>query len=303
MQPRWIHSISSWISLGCYTRKGIKDFTTVELEIQDAPNRANRIAQDYLNLTPDERKDTLIIAGTHQEREAIINSIREGLKAEGSLGEGVEAFRLKSKNLTNVQKKYAHYYEEGNVIIPLANYQRSGLEKNQQYRVQSVDEDSLVLVGQDGQEQRVSPASFKFKEVYEAIETNIAVGDRLRWGKNDKQLNRINGKEFVVTQIQDGIATIQTKTGKREQIDLRKPQHLDHALVNTTYSSQGVTSKKVYVSVKNDLTLSQESFYVAASRAKYNLQFYVENKAKLVEKAQTSRSQLNPLELIRPKFY
>ena len=55
----------------------------------------------------------------------------------------------------------------------------------------------------------------------------------------------------------------------------------------------------MYVSVTNDFTLSQESFYVAASRAKYNLQFYVENKAKLVENAQTSRAQQNPLELIQ----
>ena len=52
-------------------------------QIQDAEERANQIAIDYLNLSPDERKDTLIIAGTHQEREAIINSIREGLKKKG----------------------------------------------------------------------------------------------------------------------------------------------------------------------------------------------------------------------------
>ncbi|MGK7947260.1 MAG: AAA family ATPase, partial [Xenococcaceae cyanobacterium] len=268
-------------------------------EIRDSCQRANRIAFDYLSLTPDERKETLIIAGTHQEREAIINSIREGLKAEGSLGKEVKAKRLKSKNLTNVQKKYAHYYEEGNVIIPLANYKRLGLEKGQQYTVKAVEGDSLVLLGKDGQEKRASPAHFKYKEVYEAIETNIAVGDRLRWGKNDKQLNRINGEEFVVTQIDKGIATIQTETGKREQIELKKPQHLDHALVSTTYSSQGVTAKKVIVSITDDLTLSQESFYVAASRAKYNLQLYVENQTRLIKKAQTSRAQLNPLELIK----
>ena len=53
------------------------------------------------------------------------------------------------------------------------------------------------------------------------------------------------------------------------------------------------------VSVSNNLTLSQESFYVAASRAKYNLQFYIENRESLIKNASTSRAQLNPLELIR----
>ncbi len=268
-------------------------------QIQDSEERANQIAIDYLKLTPSERKQTLIIAGTHQERETLSDSIRGGLKEEGSLGEDVTIQRLKSKNLTTVQKKYAHYYDSGNVVIPLSNYKRLGLEKGQQYRILAVEGDSLVLLDQAGQEKRASPAHFKYKEVYEAIGTNIAVGDRLRWGKNDKQLNRINGEEFVVTQIDKGIATIQTETGKREQIELKKPQHLDHALVSTTYSSQGVTAKKVIVSITDALTLSQESFYVAASRAKYNLQLYVENRARLIEKAQTSRAKLNPLELIR----
>ncbi len=268
-------------------------------EIQDGEQRANRIALDYLKLSPTDRQQTLIIAGTHQEREAILDRIREGLKQEGTLGEEFTTFRLKSKNLTNIQQKYSHYYEVGNVVIPLANYKRLGLEKNQQYQVKAVEEDTLVLVDLSGAEKRVSPASFKYKEIYEAKKTKIAVGDRLRWGKNDKQLNRINGEEFVVTQIAEGIATICAETGKREQIDLKTPQHLDHALVSTTYSSQGVTANRVYISATNDFTLSQESFYVAASRAKYNLQFYVENRAKLVENAQTSRAQLNPLELIQ----
>ncbi len=267
-------------------------------EIQDRDERVNRIALDYLKLSPDERNRTLIIAGTHQERGAILDKIREGLKQEGTLGEEVTIKRLKSKNLTDIQKKYPHYYLKGNVVIPLANYKRLGLQKNQQYQVKAIERDSLILLDYAGIERRVAPASFKYKEVYEAVETKIAVGDRLRWGKNDKQLNRVKGSEFVVTQIAEGSATICTETGKREQIDLKTPQHLDHALVSTIYSSQGVTANRVFVSATNDFTLSQESFYVAASRAKYNLQLYVENRDKLVEKAQSSRAQSNPLELI-----
>ena len=267
-------------------------------EIQDRDERVNRIALDYLKLSPDERNRTLIIAGTHQEREALLAKIREGLKQEGTLGEEVTIKRLKSKNLTDIQKKYPHYYLKGNVVIPLANYKRLGLQKNQQYQVKAIERDSLILLDYAGIERRVAPASFKYKEVYEAVETKIAVGDRLRWGKNDKQLNRVKGSEFVVTQIAEGSATICTETGKQERIDLKTPQHLDHALVSTTYSSQGVTANRVFVSATNDFTLSQESFYVAASRAKYNLQLYVENRANLVEKAQSSRAQSNPLELI-----
>ena len=268
-------------------------------EIQNVEDRAKRIAQDYLQLSPTEREQTLIIAGTHREREAILHSVREGLKQEGSLGEAGTVERLQSKNLTNVQKKYAHYYQQGDVVIPLANYKRLGLEKGKPYRVESAAKDRLTLTNEAGTQYRVDPAWFKHKEVYQALETEIAVGDRLRWGKNDKELNRTNGEEFVVTQINNDTARIRTESGTEEQIDLIAPQHLAHNLVNTTYSSQGATANRVLVSATNDRTLSQESFYVAASRAKYNLQLYVENRAKLVEKASESQAQLNPVELLR----
>ncbi len=271
-------------------------------EISNEGERASRIASDYLKLSPFDRKQTLIIAGTHRERQAILDGIRNELKAEGSLGNSVAIKRLKSKNLTNVQKNYAHNYDVNNVVVPLADRKRLGLEKNQRYLVKAVDRktDSLILIDKTGAEKRVSPAHFKYKEVYDVVDTDIAEGDRLRWGKNDKELNRTNGEEFTVSSINDdGTASITTETGNTEQINLKKLQHLDHALVSTTYSSQGMTSNRVLVSVSNNLTLSQESFYVAASRAKYNLQFYVEDKASLIENASKSRAQQNPLELIR----
>ena len=268
-------------------------------EIEDVEERAKRIATDYLQLSPSEREQTLLIAGTHREREAILHRVREGLKQEGSLGKAATVERLQSKNLTNVQKKYAHYYQQGDVVIPLANYKRLGLEKGKPYRVEAAAQDRLSLTDEAGTQYRVDPAWFKHKEVYQALETEIAVGDRLRWGKNDKELNRTNGEEFVVTQINNDTATIRTESGTEEQIDLRAPQHLAHSLVSTTYSSQGATANRVLVSATNDRTLSQESFYVAASRAKYNLQLYVENRAKLVEKAKESQAQLNPIELLR----
>ena len=46
------------------------------------------------------------------------------------------------------------------------------------------------------------------------------------------------------------------------------------------------------------MTTNAESFDVAASRAKYDLHLYVEDRAELIEKANSSKAQANPLELI-----
>ncbi|MGK7938139.1 MAG: hypothetical protein AB4206_20430 [Xenococcaceae cyanobacterium] len=79
---------------------------------------------------------------------------------------------------------------------------------------------------------------------------------------------------------------------------MKAPQNLDHALVSTTYSSQGKTANRVLVSATSDQTLSKESFYVAASRAKYNLNIYAQDKKQLLEKAIISQAKQNPLEVL-----
>ncbi len=258
--------------------------------------RANQIASDYMNLSPSERKKTLILAGTNADREEILEKIREQLKLEGSLGHEIQGTKLKTKDLTTIQNKYAHHYQEGDVVMPLRDYQNLGLEKGKLYTVSKIEGDRLKL-STNNSTHTVDPARF-YKAVFEKKTINIAEGDRLKWTKNDAQLNRRNGQEFDVIQLNQNVATIQYDNGKIEQINLNKPQNLDHALVSTTYSSQGKTANRVLVSATSDRTLSKESFYVAASRAKYNLDIYAQDKKKLLEKAIISQAKQNPLEVL-----
>ncbi len=283
------------ISDGCIA-DGVKIFDDNGRIFDSGDERASQIASDYMKLSPSERKKTLILAGTNADREEILGKIREQLKQEGSLGQEIEGTRLKSKDLTTVQNKYAHHYLQGDVVMPLRDYKTLGLEKGKLYTVSQIEGDQLKL-STDNSTHTVDPAQFH-KAVYEKKQIEIAEGDRLKWTKNDAQLNRRNGQEFDVIQIELDVATIQYDNGRIEQIDLNKPQNLDHALVSTTYSSQGKTANRVMVSATSDRTLSKESFYVAASRAKYNLDIYAQDKKKLLEKAITSQAKQNPLEVL-----
>ncbi len=85
------------------------------------------------------------------------------------------------------------------------------------------------------------------KTLYKQETVEIAVGDVLRWTRNDKELGRRNGQEFTVKQIEGQTATIEYSDGKTNTIDLYGPLHLDYALVSTTYSSQGKTADRVLV--------------------------------------------------------
>jgi conjugative relaxase-like TrwC/TraI family protein len=266
-------------------------------EIVDVKERTTKIASEYIKLSPQERQNTLILAGTHKEQSSIVKEIRADLKQEGTLGYGVEATTLKALNLTSVQARYTHNYNKGDVVVPIREYRRSGLHKSQPYTVKAISQDKLTLSDLAGNQLTVDPMKFR-KTVYKQETNEIAVGDRLRWTRNDKELGRRNGQEFIVTGIEGQTATIEYLDGLSDAIDLSQPLHCDYALVSTTYSSQGKTAERVLISSTVDGTVSQESVYVAISRAKHDLQIFAEDRKFLFEQAEESNVQETVLELL-----
>ncbi len=267
------------------------------IEEVERDEKVQRIVDDYLAVSPEQRDKTLVLAGTNFERLNITQGIREGLRREGRLGEDKQVKQLKRKDLTKVQMKYAHNFDFGDVIVPLKDYKKRQLSKGKRYVVVGFENDNVVLRDDEGVTTTVD-LGFE-KAAYTQGDLAISVGDTLKWTKNNGYLERRNGQQFKVTAIDQDTATIEYEDGKREQINLNDAQHFDYALVSTTYSSQGKTADKVLISA--DFTVGKESFYVAVSRVKHDLKLYSENKAELLEKALTSRAKENPLELLRAR--
>lgn len=265
-------------------------------EIKDSGDRAKQIANDYMKLDSQERDKTLILAGTHRERKEIVKEIRSKLHEEGSLGQDKSVTKLKAKDLSAAEMNFAQNYTKGDILKFHHEDEKLNLHKDQLYKVEKVGQNSLSLRSNSGSCVELDPAQADSKSVYQSEEISIAKGDRLKWTQNNNQLGRINGQEFQVESIEGNFARVSYKNGKLDNINLADPQHFDHDLVNTTYSSQGKTADRVMVSATNDKTLSQESFYVAASRVKNDLKIYAQDKEGLLAKAKESRSQQNPLD-------
>lgn len=253
---------------------------------------AQAIAAEYLALSPAERQRTLIVAGTNQRRGEITAAIRSGLRASGAIGTDLAARQLVDYKFTRVENSYAHNYQVGDSVVPLRNYRQ--LVKGRGYEVAQRSADSLVLKPPDG-EQITTDLNFD-KSHYREVAIGVAVGDRLRWTKNDKDLQRRNGQEFVITAVTGHLANIQYDDKRLETIDLSEAHHFDLAMATTIYSSQGKTSERVLVAA--DGVLSCESFYVAASRAKQELKIYTDSPEQLLSMAMESMSNRNPRELI-----
>ncbi|MHC5748808.1 MAG: AAA family ATPase, partial [Nostoc sp.] len=202
----------------------------------DSFSKIEQIANDYIVGTPEQRLKTLVLAGTNTERLALTQAIRSKLKGEGTLGETATITQLQTKNLSIVQMRFAHNFEIGDVVMPTRDYKRRGLDKGKLYEVVGRTTDKLTLIGDNGQVMDVDTA-FE-KAVYQSHQIEIAVGDRLQWKKNDRQLGRRNGQEFTVTAIDLNIVQIKYADERTESISLAQAQNLDYALVSTTYSSQ-----------------------------------------------------------------
>ena len=265
-------------------------------ELHDSQARHRCIVQDYMGLLPEARAKTLILSGTNVERLELTADLREALQAEGSLGADVYRMRsLRSLDRTSAQLKYACAYSEGEVVVPVRDYRRYGLKKQEQYTVLSRDiaQNQVTVAAPDGSAITFDPSRCADKTTYAVQEIAIAPGEQMRWTRNDTERGVRNGQMVTITAIDaKGTATLKDVSGQETTVELTGQQYLDYALVSTTYSSQGKTADQVLVAV--DGTISKEGLYVAVSRAKQKLSLYTASKAKLFKQAERSSAKENP---------
>lgn len=261
--------------------------------IKSPETRLQQVATDYLAQGEEERDQTLLLAGTNQERLALTALIRTGLQAQGQLStDGFTLTSLRRKDLTQAQAGYAAHYASGDIVTLNQQYKRQGLVKQQPYQVVQVDarRNRLTLANAAGQTVEIDPTACPNKTVYTRQAIPVAVGDRLRWTRNDRTQNIRNGQSFTLAAIDgQGQAEIRYPDGRCDAVDLTGLQYVDYGLVSTTYSAQGKTADRVMALM--DATTSQESFYVAVSRAKYQLSLYTADPDELLRQAQRSSAK------------
>ncbi|MBE9063453.1 MobF family relaxase [cf. Phormidesmis sp. LEGE 11477] len=284
-------------------REGLERLDSARMvkEIADGQERHRQVVEEYMQLSPEARKKTLILSGTNAERLALTAQLRAALQAEGSLGADVYQLQsLRALDRTQPQLKYACVYAEGEVVVPVRDYRRYGLKKNAQYTVISTDIEcnQVTVAAPDGSVITFDPSKCADKTTYAVQAIAISQGDQLRWTRNDKSQGVRNGQLVTVEAIDaKGTATLRDAKGEVSTVALSGQQYLDYALVSTTYSSQGKTADQVLVAI--DSTISKEGLYVAVSRAKQKLSLYTADKQKLFKQAERSAAKENPSDYLK----
>lgn len=248
------------------------------IEIQNDQERHRAVAMAYATLAPDERNKTIIVSGTNQARRAINDGVRTEL---GLAGNGRLYDLLIRRDTTQAERKFSQNYNIGDTVLPDKDYRRVGLVKGELYRVvENGPGNKLRVQSATGQTLEFSPFNVKLS-VYETRRDELSKGDLVKVTHNDAALDLANGQRFRVAAVTPKAVTL--TDGKRTvTLPADRPIHVDHAYATTVHSSQGLTENRTIYDVNvHSRTTKQDVWYVAISRARYDVQVFTNSKERL----------------------
>lgn len=249
-------------------------------QIASSAERFARIADDYVALLPAERAQTRVIAGTRFARAEINRHIRDRL----GLGEG-EAFDLLArKDLTDSERRSTLSYQVGDVLQAENDYPSLQLRRGEFARVVAHLDHRVLLELSDGRQMPWQPATASRLSAFVSEERRLAVGDVVRITANDRQRRLVNGDLATIIEIDTKYrrVTLELADGRQVTMDGNRPLVLDFGYCSTVYGAQGQTCERVLIEADaHSLTASQNTFYVAISRARQVAKIYTDDREML----------------------
>ncbi len=264
----------------------------------------------WLDLDADSREATKVLAPTHARRREITGSIREGLKAEGSLhGRTIEVERYVNLHLTRAQKGDLANWREGDVAVFHAQVYGVQAQSGDIFEVIGSEDGKVLLKHPDGKTRRADPSKYlRYRvDLFETEAIELQAGERIRWTRNDRDRALINGEEARILWIGAKTLKLRTADGRTLKLACDDPQlhFIDHAWTSTVHAAQGITCDQVIAVLDADqgAIAGQAAFYVELTRARDNAVLLTDDRDGLVEALETATGdELSALEAIGHQF-
>jgi conjugative relaxase-like TrwC/TraI family protein len=180
--------------------------------------RVSVLAAEFLALSPEEQLNTLIVAGTNAEKDAITAEIRAGLKAAGRLGQSVRVVELQYAIPTPEEAQDISCYSVGDTVTLAMLHKGFSVQKSKLcFTVLAQKDDELVLRSTEGKIYQFNPAlsildnSIKVTQLRDRALTPeearqivyYRVGDYIKFSRNYK---RISERDYERTWLQKNVA-------------------------------------------------------------------------------------------------
>ena len=236
-------------------------------------------------------RQVLVVAPTHDEIRRLTDSIRQDRQRAGELSAEATFTRHVPLHWTEAQKRQIKNYRPG-LVLEFHKATRT-VAKNEAVEVVRVERDQLIARKESGQEIALTRRQAQAFSVAEAQPIAVAAGDRLLLEANRRErgFRATNGELVTVAQVANG--QIQLADGRALPGNYRQ---FDHGYAVTAHRSQGKTVDAVIVSGDR---MSQELFYVAATRGRESLTVITSDQMQLQESIGISSERQSATELAR----
>jgi conjugative relaxase-like TrwC/TraI family protein len=273
-------------------------------EIPNAEERVRTIAKSYV----ESPENTLIVSPDNASRRELNVAVRQELKATGSLAPEDHAFRVlvQRHDMTGAERSWANHYEINDVVRYARGSKAIGIEAAAYASVVAINPAANLLTVEKANHELATydPRRLTGVSVYQEIERELSVGDRIQFTAPDKSLGVANRDMAAIEAIHpDGRLSVRLDNNRQIEFPAGEHRHFDHGYAVTSHSSQGLTAERVLVnadtSVHPDL-LNSRFGYVSISRASHQATLFTDDMAKLGPQLGTDISKTSALEINQP---
>ena len=270
-------------------------------EIPSAEERVRAIAKSYI-ASPE---NTLIVSPDNASRRELNVAVRQELKANGSLAPEDHTLRVlvQRQDMTGAERSWANRYEINDVVRYARGSKAVGVEAAAYTSVVAINPSAnqLTVEKANGELATYDPRRLAGVSVYQEIQREFSVGDRIQFTAPDKSLDVANRDMAVIEAIHpDGRLSVRLDSDRQIEFNPKEHRHLDHGYAVTSHSSQGLTAERVLVhgdtSVHPDL-LNSRFAYVSISRASHEATLFTDDLAKLGPQLGAEVSKTSALEI------
>ena len=270
-------------------------------EISNAGERIRAIAKSYV----ESPQNTLIVSPDNASRRELNVVVRQELKANGRLASEDHTFRVlvQRQDMTGAERTWASHYEMNDVVRYARGSKAVGIEAAAYASVVAINPSAnqLTVEKSNGELATYDPRRLTGVSVYQEIDREFSVGDRVQFTAPDKSLGVANRDLAVVDAIHsDGRMSARLHNNRQIEFNAGEHRHFDHGYAVTSHSSQGLTAERVLVHadtrVHPDL-LNSRFGYVSISRASHDATIFTDDIAKLGPQLGADVSKSSALEI------
>lgn len=276
------------------------------VENKDKPALLQQVANDMVAKHGTDRTNALLIVPLNEHRETINNLVRERLQEIGTIQANATTREvLVPTGFTDPQKGSFAYYSKEMTVRFGRDYKSLGVERGDYAQVVGVDFEKRVvnLALADGTKVSWDPTKQSKVEVYEREGRHLAIGDEIRFTRNNSELGVNNGTLARVESISGGKTVLATKDGQ-VTLDAKDAQHRhwDYAYAMTVYASQGktVADSNILITKDSGRAMGDRAFYVGITRPRTDLTIYTDDRGKalaLIKSVQEKSSAMEALKI------